>query len=99
MSNATAGVLAMALMCTALVLIVRMVLESQDRGKGKDITLALQAAQASAFEAAQAATHAAEAKATMEEMQGALTALSVRLGLRGRPVQGYPGEQPVEPKV
>jgi hypothetical protein len=99
MNGATALVVAAALICTAIVLVVRMVLESQDRGKGKSILQAEQAADAAAFQAAESAKHAAEAKATMEEMQGALTALSVRLGLRGRPMQGYPGEQPVEPKV
>jgi hypothetical protein len=99
-NGATAVVLSAALVCVALVLIVRMVLESQGRGKGEDISLALKAAEASAFQAAEAAKHAAKAEDTMLEMQGALTALSIRMGLRGQPQRGYPGsEPPAEPKV
>ncbi len=98
MNTATALVLLGAMLCTAAVLVVRMVLESQDRGKGKLILEAQQAAKAAAFQAEEAARHAASAKGTMDEMQGTLTALSVRLGLRAKPVQGYPGSEPVEPK-
>jgi hypothetical protein len=88
------------IICFALVLIVRMVLESQDRGKGRDIAAALDAAQASASAAEESARHALNAKATVDEMQGALTALSIRMGLRGQPQRGYPGsEPPAEPKV
>ena len=100
MSASLAVVLSAALVCTALVLVVRMYLESQDRGKGRDISLAQQAAHAASVQAAESAKHAAKAEATMLEMQGALTALSIRMGLRGQPQRGYPGsEPPPEPKV
>lgn len=85
-------VFVVAALCSTVLYVASLWFESQRQGTAKASAEATQAAMKAMDSAAKAELWAKQAKDTMDEMKGELTALSVRMGLRPVKPQGYTPE-------